>query len=417
MNEPNIVASIALALAVLHSAGTNFFARAALKCKAGSSMQNIFELLSEVEVAFAMWASLYLAYLVYAVGYVGTSDYLASCNFTEPAFIIMMVALCFTKPILEVAELFILWLPRHLSVNRSMGQYVSMLTLGPLLGSFITEPAAMTITAVLLARHYFHDGWSVSFKYCSLAVLFVNISVGGTLTPYAAPPVLMVARSWGFDLPYMFLNFGLKGVLVCVVNALGLAWWFREEFMKPLVPKDKSALTPLWLRIAHVCVLVLIVIFAHNLSAFTTIFLAFLVLHHVTSEHQTPLRIQEGVLVGMFLASVVILSGPQSWWLEPLMTGKSRDLLFFGSLGMSALMDNAAITYMGSLIPVLPEASRYALLAGAVCGGGLTVLANAPNPAGFLILKPFFGPTGISSIQLFRYALLPTLIAAFCFYF
>jgi hypothetical protein len=53
---------------------------------------------------------------------------------------------------------------------------------------------------------------------------------------------------------------------------------------------------------------------------------------------------------------------------------------------------------------------ELAVLAGAVAGGGLTVIANAPNPAGQSILVSRFGDEGISAVKLFLWAILPTVI-------
>jgi len=99
----------------------------------------------------------------------------------------------------------------------------------PLLGSLITEPAAMTLAALMLASQIFKDGIPEPLKYGALGVLFVNISIGGTLTSYAAPPVLMVAATWGWDSAFMASTFGWKAAVAVLLNTLGLAWCFRRE--------------------------------------------------------------------------------------------------------------------------------------------------------------------------------------------
>ena len=87
---------------------------------------------------------------------------------------------------------------------------------------------------------------------------------------------------------------------------------------------------------------------------------------------------------------------------------------------LTAFNDNAAVTYLASLVPAFsaagPEAEglRHAVLAGALAGGGLTVIANAPNPAGQSILSPWF-PEGISPWRLFLWAAVPTSLALGCF--
>ena len=69
----------------------------------------------------------------------------------------------------------------------------------------------------------------------------------------------------------------------------------------------------------------------------------------------------------------------------------------------------AAITYLSTLVPGFTDSLKYAVVAGAVTGGGLTVIANAPNPAGQSILKIFF-KNGVSPLGLLLGALIPTFI-------
>jgi hypothetical protein len=55
------------------------------------------------------------------------------------------------------------------------------------------------------------------------------------------------------------------------------------------------------------------------------------------------------------------------------------------------------------------------LVAGAVSGGGLTVIVNAPNPAGFATLKGMFDEGAISPLWLAIAAVPPTLVAVAAF--
>jgi Na+/H+ antiporter NhaD/arsenite permease-like protein len=128
--------------------------------------------------------------------------------------------------------------------------------------------------------------------------------------------------------------------------------------------------------------------------------------------YQNPLIVKEALLVGFFLAGLVVLGGMQQWWLQPLVSGMKPDLLFFGALGLTAITDNAALTYLGSLIVGLSDEAKYALVAGAVAGGGLTVIANAPNPAGVSLLRSGFSDESIRAGGLLLGALPPTLVAA-----
>ena len=86
----------------------------------------------------------------------------------------------------------------------------------------------------------------------------------------------------------------------------------------------------------------------------------------------------------------------------------------FGALGLTAVNDNAAITFLATLVPNMTDGMKSAVMSGAVIGGGLTVIANAPNPAGQAILGDYF-KEGISPLRLLLGALLPTAVMSACF--
>ena len=120
--------------------------------------------------------------------------------------------------------------------------------------------------------------------------------------------------------------------------------------------------------------------------------------------------------MGCFLAVIVTLGGLQNWWLQPVLTSLGDLPLYLGATALTGITDNAALTYLGTLVE-LSESAKYYLVAGAVAGGGLTVIANAPNPAGFGILKDSFGEEGISPLGLLISAIFPTILALIMFKF
>ena len=89
--------------------------------------------------------------------------------------------------------------------------------------------------------------------------------------------------------------------------------------------------------------------------------------------------------------------------------------LFLAATALTALTDNAALTYLGSLIVGISDEAKYSLVAGAVAGGGLSVIANAPNPAGVALLRHGFADASIGAGELLVGALLPTLVAIAAF--
>lgn len=412
------VGSLLFALAVIHTFLVKFFQRIALTYPDGSPQENLFHLLGEVEVVFGFWAGVFVLFLAIHLGAHYPSEYLNGLNFTEPVFVFVIMTVCSTKPILEVSEWAISAMSKLIPLKGPSAFYIATLVLGPILGSFITEPAAMTVTALILLRRYFSKGISPRLMYATIGLLFVNISIGGTLTPYAAPPVLMVAAKWNWDLLFMMKNFGWKAVIAILVSTLGTYWFFRKELNQLRTQRTESVKgAPEWVIALHLLFLILIVVTHKDMSVFLGLFLFFLGLVKVTSEYQSELKLREGLLVGFFLGGLVVLGAPQKWWLQPLITSLDSFTLFSGATLLTAITDNAALTFLGSQVEGLSDVSKYALVAGAVTGGGLTVIANAPNPAGYGILNSSFGKQGIDPLRLFVFALPSTIVAALCFWF
>ena len=412
-----LFATICFGLAILHTFLVKFIQGLAHRFPEGSVGENFFHLLGEVEVVFGIWAAIFLSYLVFAAGGAEALAYLESRNFTEPAFVFVIMCVCATRPILAVAGQLISIASRMLPMSAPLAFYSTALVLGPLLGSFITEPAAMTVTALILLERFYEKGVSEKLMYATIGLLFVNISIGGTLTPYAAPPVLMVAKGWGWDLSFMLTHFGWKAIIAMIISTAAISFRFRKELsgMK-WGGKEKGSAIPAWVSVLYFLFLGAIVLASHHMVVFAGIFLFFLGLVSVTREYQPEVKLREGLLVAFFLGGLVVLGGPQRWWLEPVLTSLSALPLYLGSMSLTAITDNAALTYLGSLVPGLSESSKYALVAGSVVGGGLTVIANAPNPAGYGILNSSFGKDGINPLRLFLAALLPTFVAAVCFW-
>ena len=138
------------------------------------------------------------------------------------------MALASTRPIVLLAENALRVLAR-VGKGTPAAWWAIILTVGPLLGSLITEPGAMTICALLLGRQFYDLQPSARLKYATLGLLFVNVSIGGTLTHFAAPPVLMVARLWNWDTPFMLTHFGWRAVVAIVASVVVYGLIFRRE--------------------------------------------------------------------------------------------------------------------------------------------------------------------------------------------
>ncbi|MGE4130276.1 MAG: putative Na+/H+ antiporter [Bdellovibrionales bacterium] len=412
-----LAATCCFVLALFHTFSVHQFQKLATHYRPGSVGENLFHLLGEVEVVFGIWAGIFLLTFGLMDGGHVSASYLEKLDFTEPVFVFVVMTVASTKPILEWSNRALEFLAHLLPLPNSVSYFVVVLIMGPLMGSFITEPAAMTVAALLLHDRYFAARISDNFKYLLLGALFVNVSIGGTLTPFAAPPVLMVAGKWNWDMIYMMKHFGWKSALACAITTGLLTAAFYQEIKKLPVGKSKKVSSPVWIAVLHFLVLAAIVMVHNKMILFMGMFLFFLGLVTVTKEYHKELKLRESLLVAFFLGGLVVLGKPQAWWLEDVLTRLNSVTLFLGSIGLTAIVDNAALTFLGSQVPDLSEVSKHALVAGAVVGGGLTVIANAPNPAGYSILNSAFGEEGISPLKLFVGALPPTLIAGLCLWF
>ena len=100
-------------------------------------------------------------------------------------------------------------------------------------------------------------------------------------------------------------------------------------------------------------------------------------------------------------------------WIEPVLGNLSEGMLMIGATVLSSFNDNASITYLSTLVPEFTDSLKYAVVAGAIAGGGLTIIANAANPAGMALLKKHFNGA-VAPLQLLKAALVPTVILWLC---
>lgn len=409
---PEIIGTALFAVAILHTFLASRFEKLAERNPANAG---IWHLLGEVEAVFGFWALVFTLFLVLYAGSESATHYLEGLNYTEAMFVFVIMVIAASRPILVAAGALVRMLSFVLPMPTNVATYFVLLSVVPLLGSFITEPAAMTLAALMLRDQVYSQPVSARLKYATLGVLFVNVSIGGTLTPYAAPPVLMVAGVWGWDITHMMSTFGWKAAIAVIVNAAAATLLFRGELRGLPLAGRIGARVPVLLILVHLAFLAGVVVFAHHPTVFIAMFLFFLGVADAYERHNDRLMLREGLLVAFFLAGLVTLGAQQRWWLQDLLTGLDPTVLFFGATALTAITDNAALTYLGSLVQGIDDAFKYALVAGAVTGGGLTVIANAPNPAGFSILKDHFDDGAISAGGLFVAALGPTLVTVAAF--
>jgi Putative Na+/H+ antiporter len=444
--EPfNGVASAIFGLAIVHTFAAPWFTGLAHRVQhrhaerqrqqGGPAMPSVvgeaLHFLGEVEVVFGLWAiALLVALTAYAGWHTAAGYFNGTVNYTEPLFVIVIMALASTRPIVLLAEDALRVLAR-VGRGTPAAWWAIILTVGPLFGSFITEPGAMTICALLLGRQFYDLQPSARLKYATLGLLFVNVSIGGTLTHFAAPPVLMVARLWNWDTPFMLSHFGWRAVAAIVASVVVYGLIFRRELSElgsrravpdVEVPEEDSSApagaallpVPAWITMVHALFMGWTVFTSHYPALFVGGFLVFLGFVRATAPYQSRVELKAPLLVGFFLAGLVIHGGLQAWWIAPVLASLSETPLFATATILTAFNDNALITYLSSLVPNLSDGMKTAVMEGAVTGGGLTVIANAPNPAGQAILSRFFDGA-VSPLWLLVAALLPTAMAVIAF--
>jgi hypothetical protein len=317
----------------------------------------LFYFMGEVEAVFGIWlVPLFVAIIAFH-GWSTMVNYVGQVNVADAIFVVVIMAMASSLPILRFTET----VNAKVSAigNRTPASWwLTILTLGPLLGSFITGPAAMTICALLLRHRFYSLKPSQWLKYATLGLLFVNISVGGVLTQFASPPVVVVASVWNWDLVYMLTHFGWKAVIgIILSNSLYLAL-FRKEFARlasnvPDEELDQERRRPIPWGITgiHILFLCWTVANAHYPVVVILGLLFFLAFVSATRLNQQAIALRPPLLVGFFLAALIIHGGCQQWWIAPVLGSLSKWPLMIGATILTAFNDNAAVTYLASLVP------------------------------------------------------------------
>jgi len=352
-----LLGTIFFAIAVIHTFMVGRIMQWSHHFPKDSLVSNFLHLLGEIEAVFAIWASLFMVVYIGIEGWDSAIHYQTSLNFTEPFFIFAIMVVCSTRPVLTVARKGIMAVSSAIQkvfrTPATLTDLFVVLTIGPLSGSFITEPAAMTVTAFMLNSLLQKE--SSKLIYALIAVLFVNVSVGGALTNFAAPPILMVASKWNWDLSYVMVHLGWKSAIAVVINAALLLAIFRSELKTSCITLKEvetrlaggHAEIPVPVYIIHLIFLAGIVITGHHQNAFMGIFLLFLGVAGVTIRYQDQLRLKESLLVSMFLGGIIQFGAFQKWWLAPLLGSMTDIILFKGAVALTAITDNAGLTYLG----------------------------------------------------------------------
>ena len=181
MPSLDIIAAALFALALLHTFATKLFERLAHRHPRHAGL---WHLLGEVEVVFGFWAVVLVAVMAVAVGGKEAIAYAESRQYAEPLFVFVVMVIAASRPVLEAVQALVAGMARRAPLHRAVAEVWLCFAFVPLVGSLITEPAAMTLAALMLAPRVFQPGIPEPLEYGALGVLFVNISIGGTLTSF-----------------------------------------------------------------------------------------------------------------------------------------------------------------------------------------------------------------------------------------
>ncbi|NGX60669.1 MAG: hypothetical protein K940chlam9_00136 [Chlamydiae bacterium] len=369
-------------------------------------------LLSEVEVVFGIWLIPLFIFFTIFEGWEAASSYLKDRNYSHALYIMVVLVVVGSRPIISFAERICEWVAR-IGKDSPGAWWVTILTVGPLLGAILKEPGAMALSSILLSHKFYPYPVSSKFKYATLGLLFANVSVGGMLTTFSSRSLFIVADAWGWDWKFMLTRFGWKVVLGMGISTGFYYFLFRKEFKhafpSTLPAHQKEEPPPFWITLVHLIFLTLIVVTGENAPLFMGIFILFLGFWRATTFFQGALHLQSAILIGFFFASLILHGELQGWWITPLLQRLSHFAALEVSYLLSAFVDNAVVSYLTLEVPGLDEMKKYLLVAGAMSAGALTVIANAPNPIGHAILRRSF-PGPISFLYLFFSALTPSLI-------
>ncbi len=419
----HIVSAIIFFCAIIHTLSSyrlqSFAERLEKRAHKRTVPLHLLFFVSQVEVIFILWVIPLFIAMSSFYDMSTALEYINTRNYTEPLFVVVILSLSASRPIVHIAERAMNRCAKALGGALSSWWFV-VLTIGPLLGSLITEAGAMALCALLLDRHFYNYGPSKKLAYATIGLLFVNISVGGVLTNFASPAVLVLSHAWNWTSLDMLFTFGGKAALGIFLSTFFYWFMFRKEITKMeqnyVQTPSKEPNVPLWITSIHVIFIIWTVMVSHYPAVFVASFLFYLGFHQLTRNHQYPIRVRPPMLIGLFLAGLLIHGELQGWWVVDLLYGKSPLSVMGVAIGLAAFNDNTAVSYLASLVPNWGKVFEYAIFTGVIAGGGLTVIANAPNPAGYAILKHHF-KDGISSLSLFLAALIPTLVLYAIFYF
>lgn len=374
--------------------------------------KQVLHFFNEIKAIFGIWIIPLLASATFLYDWEASMNFLNTRNYTEALFIAVIMTIASSNPIMNIIESLIRKIA-SLCGGSTGAWWVALLTVGPILGSIITEAGAMIVTSLLLAKQFYSRRISQKLAYATLGLLFTHISLGAILTNFCLP-VSWINTDW--EAIFTLALFGGKSILAIVTSTFCYYLYFRKEFAK--LEKEKSKplekiQIPWWVTAMHILFLSGAIVSIYFPLIFITISFLFLLFHEATREYQTCLKLRPPMLVGFFFSGLVIHGGLQEWWITPLIERIDALVIACASFMFGSFMDGTTLTYIATLLPSLSDATKYSVIVGTLAVGGLSMIGNAPTQCNKEI-NPHFAE-GISPKKLFLAALFPMFVTASIF--
>ena len=376
-------------------------------------------LLSEIELVFGLW--LIPLFGGYALFYSWSESlgYLTSRDYTEALYMVVIVLIVSASPLITFGEKVLEKIAR-LGKDSPTSWWWVILCLGPLSSMLLKEPGAMALLAVLLGRKFYHFRPSNAFKYVTLALLFLNVALSGLLSSFSSRSLYLLTSKRELSTYYMLRTFGWKALLGILLITSVAYLVFRKEFRKfpgrvPALERGERKKVPLWVTLGHLLFAASVAYVGNQGPLLVLLGLCFLGFYKITAIYQHTHVIKQAFFVGFFFAALLILGELQGWWIREIFPHLEALGTEVATLILSAFIDNAVVIYLVPDIFSLTDPRFYAAVVGSIAAGGLTVIANVPNPIGYTLLSPYF-KRKISGIGLFTAALIPTLLIFLLFW-
>lgn len=382
-------------------------------------LSECYRLLGKVEIVFILWAvPLFLLFLC-TEGYKMTISYFNSRNYIFSLFIIIMLILLESRPIVYLSE-------RIFSSIAKIGKqsprcwWWTLMIATPLSSVLLKETGAMIIATALLARNFYKFSPSTRFAYATMGLLFSNISLGGLTTGLSSRALFIILPSVKWGNGFILKYFCWKAIIAMLVSTTVYYLIFRKEFARfPKLVTGSSSVKehiPKWIICVHILLICAVILARFVPLLMVAILMFYLGFQKFTIFYQRPIRIGKACFVGLFYAGLVIFGELQEWWVLELMHRMSDFGYMMTSYVLSIFLDNALVNYLVHNLPVATDCFLYLVIAGCMSAGGLTIISNIPNIVGYLALRPFFPSSSFSLGWLFLFALGPSIIAVMTFW-